>query len=89
MGERIRRAREEAGMTQTELAELAKFSQAAISKIEQGKRDVPAAEILYLCISLDKPILYFYQGDLIPEDQEIYLSPLESDLLANANKIDY
>jgi hypothetical protein len=40
-----------------------------------------------LCIA-DKPILYFYQGDLIPEDQEINLSPLENELLANANKID-
>jgi len=60
LGELIRKARLEPNLTQAELAKITYFSQTAISQIEQGKRDVSAAEILYFSAALDKPILFFF-----------------------------
>jgi transcriptional regulator with XRE-family HTH domain len=87
LGELIRKARLEASITQSELAERAYFSQTAISQMEQGKRDVSAAEIIYLSIALDKPILYFYQPYSIRDKTNIELSPLENVLINQAKKL--
>jgi transcriptional regulator with XRE-family HTH domain len=87
LGKLIRKARLEANMTQAELAKEAYFSQTAISQIEQGKRDVTVAEIIYLSIALDKPILYFYQPYEIRDNSIIELSPLENELINQAKKL--
>jgi transcriptional regulator with XRE-family HTH domain len=87
LGELIRKARLEANITQSELADKAYFSQTAISQIEQGKRDVSAAEIIYFSSALDKPVLYFYQPYSIRDNSNIELSPLESELLNLAKKL--
>ena len=87
LGGLIRKARQEAGMSQTELAERAYFSQTAISQIEQGKRDVSAAEILYFSAALDKPVLYFFQPFVDMNSEEIELSPLEIELVNQAKKL--
>jgi transcriptional regulator with XRE-family HTH domain len=87
LGELIRKARLEANMTQSELAERAYFSQTAISQIEQGKRDVSAAEILYFSAALDKPILYFFQPFVEINSKDMELSPLEIELVNQAKKL--
>ena len=87
LGELIRKARLESNMTQSELAERANFSQTAISQIEQGKRDVSAAEILYFSAALDKPILYFFQPFVEIDSKDIELSPLENELVNQAKKL--
>jgi transcriptional regulator with XRE-family HTH domain len=87
LGKLIKNARLEANMTQAELADRARFSQTAISQIEQGKRDVSAAEIIYLSSALNRPILYFYQPYSIRDNSNIELSPLESELLNLAKKL--
>jgi transcriptional regulator with XRE-family HTH domain len=87
LGELIRKARNESGMTQAELAERAYFSQTAISQIEQGKRDVSAAEILYLGYAMNKPVLYFFQYFIPPEEKEKVLSPLENELIIYTRKL--
>lgn len=74
-------------MTQAELAERAYLSQTAISQIEQGKRDVSAAEILYFSAVLDKPILYFFQPFVEINSRDIELSPLEIELMNQAKKL--
>ncbi len=53
LGKRIRDARNEAKMSQAELANRAYFRQSSISKIEAGTRAVSAEEILYLCFALN------------------------------------
>jgi transcriptional regulator with XRE-family HTH domain len=87
LGKLIREARLEANLSQSELAEKAYFSQTAISQIEQGKRDISAAEILYFSAALDKPILYFYQNFTKTGISDVDLSPLEQELLAHAKRL--
>lgn len=91
MGERIRKARIEAKLSQADLAEKAYFRQASISQIEAGKRAVSASEVLYLSFALDKPILYFYPleyfGIKYNSDQE--LSLLEQELLLQTRRLSH
>ena len=87
LGEIIRKARLESNMTQSELAERANLSQTAVSQIEQGKRDVSAAEILYFSAALDKPILFFFQPFIDLHNKDIELSPLEIELVNQAKKL--
>ncbi len=89
MGELIRKARLEAKMSQAELAEEAHFRQASISQIEAGKREVTAADLLYLSYSLNKPIIYFFPHWLkLEKSAEGDLNPLEKELLLIARKLD-
>jgi transcriptional regulator with XRE-family HTH domain len=87
LGELIRKARLETNFTQAELAERASFSQTAVSQIEQGKRDVSAAEILYFSATLDKRIIYFFQPFVDINNEEIKISPLENELVNQAKKL--
>lgn len=87
LGDRIRVARLEAGLSQADLARKAYFRQSSISKIESGLRAVSYEEILYLTYALDKPILYFFpeelQDKINPED----LTILEQELLSQARRL--
>lgn len=91
MGERIRKARLETKMSQSDLADLAYFRQASISQIEAGKRAVSASEVLYLSIALNKPIVYFYPLELfnIQFDVGQELSFLEQELLMQTRRLAY
>lgn len=89
MGELIKKARLEAKMSQAELAEEAHFRQAAISQIEAGKREVTAADLLYLSYSLNKPIIYFFPQWLkLEKSEEGDLTPLEKELLLHVRKLE-
>ncbi len=81
LGELIRKGRTEAKLSQSELAEYAYFSQAAISQIEQGKRSVSVEEIVYLSVALNKPILYFFSFDFIPHIDQSNLTIQEQELI--------
>jgi transcriptional regulator with XRE-family HTH domain len=87
MGKRIRNARLEAKMSQTELAERAYFRQASISDIEAGKRSVSASQVTYLSIALNKPILYFYPLELLGINKEKELSMLEQELIMQVRRL--
>ena len=59
---RLREARTEAGMSQTQLAELVGVSRNTISSIETGQFNPTAKLALILCIALEKPfeeLFYF------------------------------
>lgn len=82
MGELIKKARVEAGLTQAELAKRAYFHQASISQIEAGKREVTSSELLSFSVVLKKPFVYFLPGpykryfdtqDISSEVQELLL----------------
>ncbi len=60
MGKLIRQAREERGMSQTELAEQIYRSRPAISEMETGKMEPDATTLAYLAGALEKPIMYFF-----------------------------
>ena len=81
LGELIRSARTEVRLSQSELAEYAYLSQAAVSQIEQGKRSVSAEEIVYLSVALNKPILYFFSFDFIPNIDQSNLTIQEQELI--------
>lgn len=57
--DRLRRAREEAGLTQAELARTVRRSQTWISKCELGERRVDFVELEDLAEALGKPLDWF------------------------------
>jgi transcriptional regulator with XRE-family HTH domain len=60
MGALIRYAREEAGLSQSELAEGIGKRQASISDMENGKMQPDASTLSNLAIRLNKPVSYFF-----------------------------
>lgn len=60
MGELIRKAREDAAMSQKELAERIYRRQATLSDLENGKSEVGTVTLVLLAAALDKPITYFF-----------------------------
>jgi transcriptional regulator with XRE-family HTH domain len=60
MGELLRRARIEAGISQDELSKKILIRQATISDWENGKVELSSSDLLYLSNALGKPITYFF-----------------------------
>jgi len=60
-GRRIQRAREEAGLSQGELASRLGLTQAALSNYELGKRRLNLATLERLSKQLAKPLSYFLE----------------------------
>ncbi len=90
MGELIRKAREDAGLTQEELADKTHRRRTAVYEMEKGKVEVNAWTIVYLADALNKPITYFYpKGDLDNDPKEEDLSDLEKELINNFRYIPY
>lgn len=89
MGDLVRKARQEAKLSQVELAERAYFRQAAISQLEQGKRDITAAELIYLSMALGKPIIYFFPNYPDINIGSSDLSIQEMELLEQARKLSH
>lgn len=84
MGKRIRRARDDAGMTQEELARRIGRRQASISDIENGKIEVNAVTLTILALELQKPIGYFFPDWLMKRLQPEDVKPAEAELLSLA-----
>ncbi len=59
IGERIKRAREEIGLTQQELAVRLKCTQSALSNYELGKRKLDLTLLIEIAQILNKPIDFF------------------------------
>ena len=87
LGKRIRDARQEAEMSQSDLAERAYLRQSSVSKIETGMRAVAADEIIYLSYALDKPLLYFFPEEFVGKNEQQQLSELEHELLEQTRKL--
>ena len=68
LGARIREARERLGLSQDQLAELVSKDQAAISAYENGKRKLAAVDLPSFANVLQMPLLYFFEGDVSPDD---------------------
>lgn len=63
LGDRIRRARHDAMLKQSELAERLGLSQGVISNVETGVSTIDAPDLPRWASALNKPILYFYLDD--------------------------
>lgn len=80
MGKQIKKAREEAGISQVYLAEKIYKRRATLSDIENGKADVDASTLWLFSAYLEKPLSYFYppyarenitQEEIEPEEEEL------------------
>jgi transcriptional regulator with XRE-family HTH domain len=68
LGQRIRAARENAGLSQEEFAEAVRKDQRAISEYENGKRKIPATDLATFAHVLGVRITYFYEQDTTADD---------------------
>jgi len=87
MGGLIRKAREDAGLTQAQLAEKIHRNRLAVSKMENGKVDISAWTIPLLASSLDKPISYFFPAYVQKEITSEQLPQQEQELLIHFRNI--
>jgi transcriptional regulator with XRE-family HTH domain len=87
MGKRIRRARDDAGMSQEEFAKAINRRQASVSDIENGKMEVTAGTLAKMAIVLKKPISYFFADWIIQRVGQEDLSAEEEELLSFARKL--
>ena len=71
LGARIREARKKAGLSQEDLASQVAKDQAAISEYESGERRISAVDLPLFAQALDVPLLYFYQGEISPDDLDV------------------
>ena len=66
IGKKIQKAREEAGLSQEELASRLGYTQAALSNYELGKRRLYLANIEQIARELNKPLSYFLEESSLP-----------------------
>lgn len=72
LGERIRRARREANMTQLDLAERLEVSQGVISNVETGVSTIDVPDLPVWAAALSKPVMYFYMDEeLQPQERAL------------------
>ncbi|SRR5258706_11596014 len=75
MGEQIRTAREEAGLSQEKLASLIYLRRATLSDIENGKVETDASTLSFVSYYLRKPLLYFFPKpiyeELVQKDMDV------------------
>lgn len=70
IGKKIQKAREEAGLSQEEMASRLGYTQAALSNYELGKRRLYLANIERIARELDKPLSYFLADSPLRGDEE-------------------
>ena len=87
MGELIRKARQDAGLTQAQLAKKIHLKRLAVSDMENGKVEISAQTIPLLASSLDKPISYFFPAFVRKEIPSEQLSSQEQELLFHFRNI--
>jgi len=68
LGERIRQARERAGISQEDLAIAVSKDQRAISEYENGKRKLSVTDLPVFARTLKVPVAFFYEGEPVLQD---------------------
>jgi transcriptional regulator with XRE-family HTH domain len=87
MGELIKKAREEAGLSQRELSSLIYRRQAALSEMENGLMQPDAGTLFILSSILKKPITYFYPAPFKLDHQTEELSEMEKELIIQVEQL--
>jgi transcriptional regulator with XRE-family HTH domain len=88
MGELIRKAREESGYSQRDLAQKIFRRQAALSDMENGKMEPNASTLTLLSHYLKKPISYFFPDRYTPEKNLGEFSDIEKEILMYVKQLD-
>lgn len=65
LGERIRKARRDANLTQGDLADKLGISQGVVSNVETGISTIDVPDLPLWADALNKPIMYFYLDEAI------------------------
>jgi transcriptional regulator with XRE-family HTH domain len=81
IGNAIKNARDEAGLSQADLAEKIYKRRATLSDMEHGKTEPDASTLALLAYVLNKPLGYFYPSYLYREIMQEDLDQLENELL--------
>lgn len=81
MGDRIRAAREQAGIGPEELARRVYLRRAELEDIEDGKSEADTSTFVLLAYHLKKPLAFFLPDFLYDEIKREELDPLEQELL--------
>jgi transcriptional regulator with XRE-family HTH domain len=82
IGERVREAREAAGMTQGRLAELVGLERTALVRVEKGERHLNAMELFRLADALGLPPTYLVASvpaAIVSRRQALRAEPVETD----------
>ena len=87
MGKIIKQAREDAGLSQKELAERVYKKQTSLSDMERGKAEVSSGTLALLADVLEKPLSFFYPWFMYKEFEPEKIDPLEQELLLQFQKI--
>ena len=69
IGERIKAARKQTGMTQQELAEKLEISYVGVSQWESGRRTPKGSTLKRIAAALDVPLNYLTGSGMIPEQE--------------------
>lgn len=88
MGKFIRKAREDAGLSQVEFAKKTNRRPATISDIENGKSEIGVLTLALFAITLQKPISYFFPESLLKKFVLDVKSPFEQEMLDFARGIE-
>ena len=64
LGERIRRARLDANLKQSELADRLGITQGVISNVETGVSTIDVPDLTRWAEALEKPIMFFFLDDI-------------------------
>ena len=70
LARRIKRAREDAGLSQSRLGEYLRIDQSAVSKIENGTTEVGAIRLMRIAAILGRPVTWFLSIDTGLSDDE-------------------
>jgi len=84
VGELIKSAREEMGLSQADLSKKIYRRQASVSDMENGKMLPDAETLVYLSLVLRKPIGYFFPSRYVEVIDPENIHPLLYELLTNA-----
>ena len=87
MGDLIRKAREETGLSQEQLAERIYRKRLAVSEMENGKVEISAWTLPLLASALNKPVTYFYPPFVLRQLVSEDLTSLEQELLLHFRNI--
>ncbi len=89
IGKQIQQARNDAKLSQAELARKIYVRRATVSDIETGKADVDAVTLALIAYILDKPIIFFFPGPLFLNLQFDELSEFERNLVLQLRRLEY
>lgn len=81
MGKLIRKAREEAGLSQGNLAEKIHRRRATLTDLENGNHELDVTTLALLAAALHKPIPYFFPPQITEQIDKDDLSASEQELI--------